>query len=1111
MEILFRFRRLSGKGWTRLMKRAYNKDILRTIKYGRKRFLSLAFITVLGVTMMCGLKAACVDLRRSADEFFDGQQLFDITVMSTLGLTDEDVSVLSEMDGIELAEGIFSATVYTENDGRRHSAQMNALSETGINTPYVVEGKLPENSGEIAVTEKYIKDTDRKIGDTIYVKESDETDYFPNTAYRITAVVIDAADVNNPNGSVAFRASSSTDYTFFTQPQEEYEDKVYTAIYLLVSESRELFCFSDEYDERIGSVLQSIETQIQEKQEKSRSESVLKEAYAKLADAENEAHTQLAEAQEELIKAQQELEDSKAQLDKEEQSLTEKEQLAKKEFAAAWQEIGQGYQSIDEAAAQLETSEKELEAGEAKLHEAKQEFAVKETEANAQLEAAGSELEKKRTELNGTKEQLNLALQQPNLSDEEKQQLEMQLVQVNAGLQELGSQTVQFEEKKKETLEGLEAARQELANQENVLKESREKLEAGKAELETNRSTLEKNAMQLMETESETENQIKTGREQIHEAREKLLEGEDDLEAGRREYDEKRAEAEEELQKARREVAEIDMAQWYVQDRTSLSGYSNIESDASCIEAIGTAFPILFLTVAILISLTTITRMVEEDRGLIGTYKALGFTNGEILYKYLAYAFGACLLGGVIGDIGGFVVLPEIIFIIFATMYQLPVYKLSFDVVYGIGGILLFMAGIVGATIIACYAELRQKPAELMRPKAPRLGSRVILERITFLWNHFSFLNKVTARNLFRYKKRLFMTVAGIMGCTALLLCGFTIKDTVTELMPGQYERIYQYDLMAAAAADDNDELLALMEQRDEISQYLNILVETVKVKNAPGEEQKIQMIVVPEIESLRDYITLEDMDGNSVELNDSGVFLTNNAMDVLDVREGENVFIQNLKLVQKELHIEKQVLNYLGNTVYMTQAVYEKFFGEYKPNGVLAKLSDNCTNQREFAEELGREECVISSVSTQELKQDFSKAFTLINMVVYIIIILAAALAFVVLFTLSTTNISERERELATIKVLGFYDREVHLYVNKETIILTLVGILFGLPLGVAFGGYLMYILKFPSIYFAVTIYPVSFFIAAGIALMFALMVDFITDRALDKINPVEALKSIE
>ena len=817
----------------------------------------------------------------------------------------------------------------------------------------------------------------------------------------------------------------------------------------------------------------------------------------------------MAEAEEELLKAQQELEDGKAQLDREEQNLTEKEQLAKKEFAAAWQEIGQGYQSLDEAAAQLETPEKELEAGERKLLEAKQEFAAKEAEANAQFEAAGSEIEKKRIELNGTKEQLNFALQQPNLGQEEKLQLEMQLAQIKTGLQELDSQAAQFEEKKKETLEQLEAARQEIANQENVLKESREKLEAGKAELEANRSTLEENVTQLTKTEAETESQIEAGREQIQEAREKLLEGEADLEEGKQEFAEKSAEAEEELKKARREISEIEMAQWYVQDRTSLSGYSNIESDASCIEAIGTAFPILFLTVAILISLTTITRMVEEDRGLIGTYKALGFTNGEILRKYLVYAFGACLLGGVIGDIGGFVVLPEIIFIIFATMYQLPVYRLSFDVVYGIGGILLFMAGIVGATIAACYAELRQKPAELMRPKAPRLGSRVILERITFLWNRFSFLNKVTARNLFRYKKRLFMTVAGIMGCTALLLCGFTIKDTVTELMPGQYEKIYQYDLMAAA--DDNDELLALMEQKDEVSQYLNILVETVKVKNAAGEEQKIQMIVVPENDSLKDYITLEDMDGNSVELNNSGVFLTNNVMDVLDISEGENVFIQNLKLVQKEICIEKQVVNYLGNTVYMTQSVYEKFFGEYKPNGVLANFSDNCTNQREFAQELGREECIISSVSTQELKQDFSKAFTLINMVVYIVIILAAALAFVVLFTLSTTNISERERELATIKVLGFYDREVHLYVNKETIILTLVGILFGLPLGVAFGGYLMYILKLPSIYFAVTIYPVSYFIAAGIALMFALMVDFITDKALDRINPVEALKSIE
>ena len=1093
------------------MKNAYSKDILRTIKGGRKRFFSLALITVLGVTMMCGLKAACVDLRKSADTFFDEQQLFDITVMSTLGLTDEDVSVLSEMNGIELAEGAFSATVYTMNDGRRQSAQMNTLSASGINTPLVVEGELPKTSTELAVTEKFIKETGKKLGDIITVEESDETDYFLNTEYKITAVVTDVTDVNNPDGAVSFRVTSSTDYTFFTQPQEAYEDKVYTAIYMIVSGSSEMFCFSDEYEEKIGGVVESIETQIKAQQEQSRSQAVLDEAYAKLEDAENEVYTQLAEAKEELDNAEQELEDGKQELDNAELELTEKEELAKKEFAAAWQEISQGYQSIDEAQAQLEASENELESGEQKLSEAKAEFAVKETEANSQLEAAAAQINTSRQELTTNKVNLELALQQPGITEEIKQQYQAQLAQVEAGLQELENQAVQLEEKKKETLTQLEAGKAELEAQENLLKESRAQLEAGKAELEANKKLLDENAAKLTQTEAETEEQISSGKQQIEENRAKLAEGEAELADGKREFEEKSAEAEEELKKARREVSEIEMAEWYVQDRTSLSGYSNIESDASCIEAIGTAFPVLFLTVAILISLTTITRMVEEDRGLIGTYKALGFTNREILGKYLIYAFGACLLGGIIGDIGGFIVLPEIVFIIFGVMYKLPAYELHFNFAYGIGGILLFMAGIIGATIIACYAELRQKPAELMRPKAPRNGSRVILERITFLWNRFSFLNKVTARNLFRYKKRLFMTIAGIMGCTALLLCGFTIKDTVTELMPAQYEKVYKYDLMAAASDADNDELLSLMEQKDEVAQYLNIQVETVKVKNAAGEEQKIQMIVVPENESLDDYIKLLDMDGESVALNNNGVFITNNVLDVLDLKEGENIFIQNLKLVQKEILIEKQVVNYLGNTVYMTQDVYEEFFGEYKPNGVLANLSDKCDNQRDFAAELGKEECIISSVSTQELKQDFSKAFTLINMVVYIVIILAAALALVVLFTLSTTNISERERELATIKVLGFYDREVHSYVNKETIILTLVGILFGLPIGVLFGKYIMYILKLPSIYFAVTIYPVSFLISAGIALMFALAVDCITNKTLDRINPVEALKSIE
>uniref|UniRef100_UPI004056EBCA ABC transporter permease n=1 Tax=Agathobacter sp. TaxID=2021311 RepID=UPI004056EBCA len=398
-------------------------------------------------------------------------------------------------------------------------------------------------------------------------------------------------------------------------------------------------------------------------------------------------------------------------------------------------------------------------------------------------------------------------------------------------------------------------------------------------------------------------------------------------------------------------------------------------------------------------------------------------------------------------------------------------------------------------------------PAMLMRPKAPKNGSRVFLERITPLWSKLSFLNKVTARNLFRYKKRLFMTLFGIAGCTALLLCGYTIKDTVTSLMPLQYEETYTYDVMAVA--EENDKLLEYLEEDTSIRKYMNTLITNVKLVNEGGKEETIQLIVLPEDEKFRGFINLYTEAGEKLTLGDEDIFATINVSKVLGFEKGDTITIQTLELDLEEAEITEVVMNYLGNSIYMTQAKYEELFGAFEPNGALILL--NGDNQENFAGELAEKDGILSAVGTDSLKEDFEPAFQIINLVVYIVIILAAALAFVVLFTLATTNISERERELATIKVLGFYDKEVHSYVNKETLILTSLGILIGLPAGKLLGAWLMSILNMPAIYFKSTLYPVSYGIAALMAISFALIVNLITDRSLDVIDPVEALKSIE
>lgn len=1158
------------------MKKAYNKDIWRSIKKGKKRFLSILMITTLGVTMLTGLKAASDDLRYSADQLYDNQNLYDISIVSTLGLTDEDVETLAQLEGVENAEGAYSETVYTLTDNKRQSAEVKVLSQKGLNTPYLLEGVLPQTADEVAVTGKYIQDTGKSIGDTLSIEEkaeeNEEDPTFVHTTYTITAVVIDPMDLNNAESATAFRSNSSTDYTFFVTPEAVNND-IFTAVYLTLSGSKELLSYSDKYEESVKQVVQTIESRIKTEREQARYDSITGEAYDKLSDAEREMMDKFAEADAEFADAKQKIDDGyaaltdgEAKLDQSEKELSEGEQQLQQGKTELTQQQAATNTQLSAARTQLKDSQSQTLAEQQKLSGQAEQIAKPFSSAwpSAEWSTLLTAAEKAYMPVAGAQVQVNQLEQQLAAHDPasaEYAALEKQLAAAKAQMQQaeaavpgavapaqneflsaLASAVNMVQQNIDSQIAALDPAAPDYENQLSALEAQKMQIDElpdtllqmsyGLGQLRAMDSELSQQLSELDKQQATTnaqfqaawaiiaekEAQLEDGRRQLDEGRAELERSRTELEDGakelaehKQEYAQERAAAEQKIEDARTEIADIDMAQWYVQDRSSLSGYVNIQSDASSIEAVGTAFPIVFFIVAILISLTTITRMVEEERGLIGTYMALGFTNREILRKYLLYAFAACLIGGILGDLLGFILLPNIIFSIFDTMYLLPEYVLQFNIMYGIGGVLLFVVGIVGATAIACRSELRHMPVVLMRPKSPRAGSRVMLEYIPLVWNQLSFLNKVTARNLFRYKKRLFMTIAGIMGCTALVLCGFAIKDTVTDLMPKQYEHIYSYDLMAVSTAEHNSKLLSYVSDDSLVADYLNVQIDSVKVKNMRGGEEKMQLIVVPDNASLDGYIQLEDLSGKPLQLSGNDIFITQNASQVLNFDEGDTVSIQDAKLTQKEVKVTRIVQNYLGNSVYMTQEAYESTFGTYAPNGILANLSDNATDQPAYAESLSKQDGVLSAVSTEALKRDFSSSFSLINMVVYVIIVMAAGLAFVVLFTLSTTNISERTRELATIKVLGFYDKEVHLYVNKETLILTSLGILLGLPVGYALGSSLTYVLNMPSIHFAVSIHPISYLIAAVISFCFAVIVNLITNRTLDHVNMVEALKSVE
>ena len=1150
------------------MGKAYWKDIWRTVRNEKKRFVSIAVIATLGVTMMCGLRASCIDLRHSADTFFDEQKLFDIRVLSTLGLTDEDIQSLENVEGVSEAEGGYSETVYTLHDEVRKSIEIHALSENGFNQPYLLEGSFPEKDNEILITKKYLQETGKGIGEKIVLDEEPEN--LLNSTYVISGIIVDAMDINSTEGSMAFRSTAMTDYVGYVLPEAADSD-IYTAAYLMVDGTAELNCYTEEYEQKVEAVIHTIESEIKKQREQARYDEVYGDAMEEWLDGKQEmedefakadkeiadAKEELADGKQKLIDGRKEIEDGRKQIKDGRAELKKQEKLAKKEFANAKQEIEDGKDKLLSGEKELEKAYDQLVEGQKQLEAGKEELKLQEETAKAQFQAGYDQIAeaKKQVEegytlakqsvdtLNMQIQAINMQLQDETLPEEKKMELEGTLtalkgylVQAENGLAEAEAGKIQLEnekaaliQKEEETNAQLEAAWQQLDATQKELDAGFEQCQKGANEIEAGEKELEAGEKELAKQEKKAFKQIKDGYDELKKAEKELKDGEQEIIDGEKEladgekelaesiaeYEEEKADAIAELEEAKEEINDIDMTKWYVQDRNTLSGFSNVKSDATSIQAIGDIFPILFLIVAVLISLTTITRMVDEERGLIGTYQALGFTNKEIRRKYMIFAAASCLIGGIAGDIGGYIILPKFLFTVFHVMYLIPNYSIYFDALFGLGGIILFEVGVLGATIYAVERKLRHMPATLMRPKAPKSGSRVLLERFTFVWKRLSFLNKVTARNLFRYKKRMFMTIFGIMGCTALLLCGFTIKNTVSEMIPQQYENIYKYDLMVVAdqepGDDDCEEMADRIANDKLIEQYIFVRIESMEIFNQEGKKEALQVIVVPDGEMLAPYIHLKDEDNQVFTLKDGEIFLTKNATRILKVKEGDVLTWQNQDLLEAQAPFTMIVENYLGNMAYMTVSTYEEMFGEYAANGALAEFSDECKDQAGYADKLEREDGIMSAISTEQMAAEFEPAFGLINMVVYVVLVLAAMLAFVVLFTLSNTNISERERELATIKVLGFYDTEVHSYVNKETIILTGLGIVFGMPAGWLLGRYVMGILEFPSLEFYISLYPVSYVIAAVITVVFAVVVNSITDRTLNKINMIEALKSVE
>ncbi len=1073
------------------MKKALFKDSMKQIKNTHKRFISILLMAFLGVGFFAGIRAASPDMKMTIDNFYDNQSVYDFEIMSTLGLTDSDIEALKQIEGIDEVYGTLSKDVQIKYEDTEFVVKVHRLEEN-INKVVLQEGRLPENADECVVEQRFITSTKQKIGDYIEIDEQleeDEESFFKEKKLKIVGIVQSPLYISSERGTSSL-GEGSIDYYIYMSGENMISD-VYTEIYATI-DNKDLETGSKEYNEYIANIEEKIE-EIKEERQNARYDEIVGEATEKLTDAENELNDKKKEAEEEFAKADKEITDAENEIEKAENEIASNETKANAEFKKA-------EQKIKDAKQELEASEKE--------------FASQKEEANKQIESTKSQLEEQKSNL---------------------QNVNINLETLNAKLDEVNNQLENSEGLTDEKLNILNATKAELSkniteltNTKNVLNDAIAQMESGIQEANNQLLAAENQITSAKQEIAKAEKELKANKtstyNKIEDAKQELADGKSKLEDSKKEYNEKKADyetqirdAEEELEDARKEISEIKKAKWYILDRDSNRGYNGFMQDTESIANIGKVFPIVFFVIAALISLTSMTRMVEEERVQIGTLKALGYSKLQIASKYLIYASLASIIGGVLGMIVGCYSLPPIVWMLYSMLYDIPNFVVQINWEYSSIGLICIFACIVGATLYAVWQELTSMPAVLMRPKSPKMGKRVLLEKIPFIWKRLNFSRKVTVRNIFRYKKRFLMTIIGICGCTALILTGFGLKDSISSLLSDQYGKIFKYDMQVGIEDDITDEdfnkINEFIDSKEEITN--KVLARFTSADAIHGESQEAVQIIVPDdINNIGEAINILDKETEqTVILDNNKIAITDKVAEVLDVQEGSTIALRDSDGIEKEVTVGNIVENYIYHYIYMSKDLYMSLYDtEYENNVILIKTNGLTEDQEsELAKQMIENEGVTGVSQVSNMASTMEDMMNSLNYVVVILIISSGLLAFVVLYNLSNVNISERIRELATIKVLGFYDKEVYKYVTRETVLLTIIGIALGLVGGYFLNSFILTTCETNVLRFNSIIKPLSYIYPIIITILFTWIVNRFTYFSLKKINMIESLKSVE
>ncbi|MBQ4465234.1 MAG: ABC transporter permease [Oscillospiraceae bacterium] len=1112
------------------------RTTLREIKGSFGRFLAILSIIALGVGFFTGVRGTTPAMKHTVNNFLQEKQFFDYRLISTLGWEEANLEAFRSQPDVRAAEGSHTIDVLCVDDAEHEFTFKTHTILQNINLLELTEGRMPEASDECIIDAGM--GLGLSIGDKIYISdqnEDDTKDSFLHDAYTIVGAAHSSYYLNFERGTTSLGNGSVSGYLYL--PPDAYDLDYYSEIFVRFDQDDMIYskAYKNAMDDR-----QTFWEELTQEQADARYDRIVREAEEELQDGRDELEEKRAEGLSELHDAIRELGDGKRELAD-----------AAKELADAEEQLNDAKRQLEDAAKELEDAAKELEDGQAQLDDGKKTL----DDSKAQLDAAAQTLADSEAQLNAGQAQLDAARaevdSQESLLLTQEQQLDAQEAELNDSLPYLEMLPPEQQEQIRGGLAAIAegraqigaaraqigSGRQELAAQQAVIDAGRAQLATGRAEYEQGLAayndglrTYEDSVKQLADGKAKYEQGLldyENVRQEYEDGLQKYEDGKQEYEDGVREYedgwkeyldgraefDEKIADAEADIAEAEQEIADIAHPDTFVLDRSTNIGYACFESDSEIVEQVARVFPLFFILVAALVCMTTMSRMVEEQRTQIGTLKALGYSEGRIMGKFAFYAGSAAVIGCVLGFSVGSVLFPSVIWMSYQLMYIPLKLVYVFDPLMAVLALAASLLCSIGTTWLSCRIELNTTAAGLMRPKAPKAGKRIFLEYLPFLWNRLKFLHKVSIRNIFRYKGRFFMMIVGIGGCTALLVTGFGLRDSVSDFAQVQYNEIVVADAQMSFKNGLGSKLPAKLEaQMEELTDEYLLLHQTTLDLVTKDKTKGMNLIVPFETADFSHYMHLHTMDGEPLTFPaNNEAYISNSIHDRFNVQLGDTITLRNEEMQEVHVKVTGIFENHVYNYVLLTPETLRGQLGETPSlNGAYLNFAPDADSYQIQAA-LSRSDDVTNVTLFEELQTRMAKMMSSLDYIVLLVIACAAGLAFIVLYNLTNINITERIREIATIKVLGFFRSETEAYVLRENLVLTAFGILAGLGLGVLLHRFVISQIIVDLVSFKVQILPLSFVWSVLLTFGFNLLVNLVMGLKLDRINMAESLKSVD